>query len=98
MFQFIQKIIWKKCFHRQDAKQEVRITREFLKILDCFLRNREKWLSGADVMKDTKLWSGTVVIRMADSGWLQHWKVAEGRRVFKLKGDAVEQSNRKRCL
>ncbi|MGB2790985.1 MAG: hypothetical protein WBC29_00325 [Candidatus Moraniibacteriota bacterium] len=73
MFQFIQKV-WKKDFHKQPVKQEVRITQEFLKILDCFLRNQERWLSGSDVMKETSLLSGTVyplVIRMVDGGWLQ---------------------------
>lgn len=40
-------------------KQNVKITREFLMILECFVRNfvqnREKLLSGVDVMNDTKL-------------------------------------------
>lgn len=91
MFQFIQKI-WKHCFRE---KPRVRVTRGFLKILDCFLRNQERWLSGADVMKDTGLWSDTVyplTARMVDGGWLQLWKVADGRHVFKLKDDAKEQA------
>ena len=46
MFQFIQKI-WKHCFCE---KPRVKVTRGFLKILDCFLRNQERWLSGADVI------------------------------------------------
>ena len=91
MFWFIQKIR-KRCFRK---KPDVKITREFLKILDCFVQNQERWLSGADVMKDTGLWSGTVyplTTRMVDRGWLQRWKVAGGRHVFKLNSDAEEQA------
>ena len=91
MFQFVQKI-WKRRFHKEPS---VKVTRGFLKILDCFLRNQERWLSGADVMKNTGLWSGTVyplTARMVDGGWLQLWKVADGRHVFKLKDDAKEQA------
>ena len=46
-------------------------------------------------MKNTGLWSGTVyplTARMVDGGWLQLWKVADGRHVFKLKDDAKEQA------
>lgn len=90
MFQFIQK--WKeKLFRAQGTVQEVRITREFLVILDCFVRNPEKWYSGADVMKNTKLSSGTVyplLIRMNRAGWIDRRKVANDRRVYKLAHNA----------
>ncbi len=65
-------------------------------ILDCFLRNQERWLSGADVMEDTGLWSGTVyplTARMVEGGWLQLWKVADGRHVFRLNSDVAEQAS-----
>lgn len=76
-------------------KQNVKITREFLMILDCFVRNRERWLSGVEIMKNTNLRSGTVyplTTRMVDGGWLERWEVAEGRRVFRLKGEVFDQA------
>ena len=75
--------------------QSVKITREFLMILDCFFRNQERWLSGVDIMHHTQLQSGTVyplVVRMAKGGWLRKQVVSNGKRVFMLETTVVEQA------
>jgi PadR family transcriptional regulator, regulatory protein PadR len=57
---------------------EVKMTHATMKVLKCFLGQPRAELSGADITKTTKVFTGTlypILLRLEAAGWLtSHWE------------------------
>lgn len=81
-----------------------RLTHQSLKVLRTFLERPADKLSGADIRRATKLWSGTlypILIRFEDAGLLtSEWEEIDPseaerprRRLYKITGHGIRVAN-----
>jgi PadR family transcriptional regulator, regulatory protein PadR len=58
--------------------QDVRLTQTTLKVLRCFMEQPRQELSGADITRETTVFSGSlypILLRLEAAGWLNsHWE------------------------
>jgi PadR family transcriptional regulator, regulatory protein PadR len=58
--------------------QDVRMTATTLKVLRCFMEQPRQELSGADITRETKVFTGSlypILLRLEGAGWLtSHWE------------------------
>jgi PadR family transcriptional regulator PadR len=84
--------------------KEPRITMQTLKVLGTFLSPRTEKLSGAEIARETKLFSGTlypILARLEDAGWLtSEWESADPRelgrprrRLYQITGRGVRKTD-----
>lgn len=74
------------------TETEVRLTHQTLKVLRAFVNQPTRALAGSDIMKEKRIWSGTlypILSRLEAAGWLEsEWESVdpskEGRPRKKL--------------
>jgi PadR family transcriptional regulator, regulatory protein PadR len=84
--------------------QDVRMSLQTLKVLDAFLDNPARELSGANVLKASSLASGSlypILLRLESAGWLNsRWEVADPsalgrprRRYYRLTSSGLARAS-----
>ncbi len=85
-------------------RKPLRLTHQSLKVLHAFMENPRKELSGADIRRQTQLFSGTlypILLRFEDAGlvtstWEEGNPSKLGRprkRLYRISGEGVKAAN-----